>query len=53
MLIGKINASIWFHCMKKDDNSLTEDKWNDKEQKVHTLSEPQKAHPTGELVIVA
>jgi len=47
VLIGKINTSIWFRCMKK--KSVIEDKWNNEAQR----SQPQKAHLTGEFVAVA
>jgi len=46
---GKIDTSIWFHCMKK--KSLMED--TVKGAEVPHLSEPQKAHLTGEFVVVA
>ena len=50
MLIGKINTSIWFCCMKKKKKSLMEDKSNNEVQRPHAHSlEPQKAHLTGEL----
>ena len=34
MLIGKINTSMWFHCMKKEEDQP--DKRKDKAQKAHT-----------------
>ena len=46
---GKINASVWFQCLKKKTTNLIE--------KIRctgrTLVEPQKAHPTSEFVVVA
>ena len=35
-VIRKINASIWFHCMKKATTSLIEDKKKDRAQRAHT-----------------
>jgi len=49
--IGKINTSIWFHCIKK--KSLMNDKRNNESTEAPHSSEPQKAHPTGEFVVVA
>jgi len=51
VLIGKINTLIWFRCMKKK-KSLMEDRRNNKAQKPHTHQNPQKAHPTGEFIVV-
>ena len=42
---------MWF-CWMKKTSSLIEDKRNDKTQRAYNSSEPQKAHPTGEFVIV-
>ena len=48
----KINASIWCHCIKKKKKSLKKDKKNNEgTEDPHSL-EPQKAHPTGEFVVV-
>ena len=52
-MIWKINASIWFHCMKKRMSNLFEDKRKDKATEgTHSL-EPHKGHTIGEFVIVA
>jgi len=50
--IGKINTSIWFHRMKKK-KSLMEDKKEQQGAEAPHSSEPEKAHPAGELVVVA
>ena len=42
-MIGKINTSIWFCCMKKN---LMEEVL-----RPHTRQNPKKAHLTGELVV--
>ena len=52
MLIGKINASIWFRCLQKKKKSLMKDKTNKEGAEAPHSSEPQKAHPTGEFVVV-
>jgi len=49
----KMNTLIWFHCMKKKKKSLMEDKRNNGGAEVPDSSEPQKAHPTGEFVVMA
>ena len=46
----EIDASIWFRWMKKTSN-LIEDKRRQSAEGLH-LSEPQKAHPTSEFIIV-
>ena len=46
----KVNTSIWFHCMKK--KSLMKDKRNNEGAEAPHSSESQKAHPTGEFVVV-
>ena len=56
MLIRKVNVSIWFHCMEKDGEGrrLACLKIKERQDAEGTcLSEPQKAHPTGEFVIIA
>jgi len=53
MLIGKINTSIWLRCMKKKKKSLMEDKRNNQGAEAPHWSEPQKAHLTGEFVVMA
>ena len=40
VLIGKINSSIWFNCMKMDE--LDEDKSKNKVQRVHTCRDPRR-----------
>ena len=49
----EINASIWLHCNNKKTMSLNEDKKKRQGAEGTDLLELQKAHPTGELVIVA
>jgi len=39
--------------MKKKKKSLMEDKRNNEAQKPHTRRNPQKAHLTGEFVVVS
>jgi len=53
VLMGKINTSVWFCCMKKKKKSLMEDKRNQWGAEPPHSSEPQKAHPTSEFVVVA
>jgi len=50
VLIGKINTLVWFRSMKK--KSLMEDKRSQRGTEAPHSSEPQKAHPTGEFVVV-
>jgi len=47
----KINALIWFHCIKVK-KSLMEDKRHNQVQRPHTRQNP-KTHLTGEFVVVA
>jgi len=43
---------MWFRGLKKK-KSLMKDKRNNEGAEVPHSSEPQKAHPTGEFVVVA
>ena len=51
MLIGKINTSIWFRCMKMKTKGLKEHKRNNKAQSPSLVGTP-KAYLTGEFVVV-
>jgi len=53
VLIPKINTQVWLSYMKKEDDHNHTDEKKEYGAEDRYLSEPQKAHLTGELVIVA
>ena len=52
MLIRKINALVWFRCLKKKTTNLIEDKRKDKAHREYTRQNPKRHIPPVSLLLL-
>ena len=51
MLIRKINALVWFRCLKKKTTNLIEDKRKDEVHRAYTCRNPKRHIPLVSLLL--